>query len=276
MSDLIQRGKGAIKRIAREDEMQGYMGKPDGAGGWTYAVPHHPGYVYVRVIVGTQISIAEAVNQGAAENPNILVEIVRKNGILIVRRPDAASAAHVLGVDVNDALLGGGGSTPITSGFSYVGYNTVGGSQEAIAANGQTTRFKAITITDTGLLVSIGMYLTGTQTFPNGTRLGLQVLVMSDDSGDPAELIAMGPNTITHVFNTVGRWVDLPIVKLLTPGDYWLAFRGTGSAATEYIHYDSGSDPSKDAGTASTMDFPPYTVPSSSGNKYSIRGGILR
>lgn len=274
MSDDLRKAKAYLKQIINEDELQGYMGRPDGAGGWIYAVPHHPGYVYVRVLEAGRVSIAEAINLGAAENPSILVELERKNGILVVRRPDAASAAHVLGEDINESLVGG---TPLTSGFSYVGYNTVGASQETVSSDGREIRYKGITITETGLLLSIGMYLTASQTFPNPTKIGMQVFLMSDDGGAPANVIAMGADVFTHVMGTDGRWVDLPIVKLLTAGDYWLAFRGTGSASNVMtIAHDSGSDIYHSVGATVTVDYPPYTGGSSSGNKYSIRGGILR
>lgn len=276
-SNDIKRAKAALKQIIGEDQFIGYMGKQTGASTYVYAVPHHPGFDYVRILQNGKYSVAEAINIGAARRPDVLVEIKRKAGVLIVSGPYAPSAAAVLGEDVADStVIGLGGGGGIT--HSYLGYNTVGGSAETVTSDGRTTRFKKISPASDCLLVSIGMHLTGSQTLPNPTNIGLQVLLMTDNSDDPEDVIALGPVVTTHVLGTNGRWIDLPITKLLTGGvDYWLAFRGTGSASNVMsIAYDTGgSDHTYNAGAAITVDLPPYGPTTTGSYEYSIRGGVI-
>ncbi len=272
--DLGARGKAAIKRILKEDELEGYMGRPNGSGGWIYAVPHHPGYTYVRVVNGTQMSIAEAINQGVAENPNILVKIVREKGILVVREADAASAAHVLGTDVITSL-------PTTLGaitHDYVGYDTVGASWYDFATDGRTMLYRQITITQNCFLAAIGVYVKGSTTVISAGGITIQAFLLSDDGGDVNYLLATASPVNNHVMNTTGRWLDLVCFRLMTPGDYWLGVRGVSVGSnTLSIAYDTGgADQYFTAANANAVDHPPFGATTDSTYDFSIRAGIIR
>lgn len=274
MSDLIQRGRNAVKRIFKDDELIGYMGKPDGAGGWIYAVAHHPGFDYVRVIEGGQISIAQAINIGAARRPDVLVEIKRKGGLLIVTGPDAASAAHVMGEDVFE-------STGVVLGaitHEYIGYNTIGASWYDFATDGRTMLYQQVTVTQDSFLAAIGVYLKGSATVISSGGVTLQAFLLSDDAGDVNYLLGTASPINNHVMNTTGRWVDLVCFRLLPPGDYWLGVRGVSVGSnTLSIAYDTGgNDQYFTAANANAVDHPPFGATTDSTYTFSMRAGLIR
>ena len=115
---IERRGVGAIERIlsrAKKGEtLKGYVGIPDGAGGYTIYVPHRPGYVYVRVLDdGIESSVAVAIHQGTNLDPAQRVELERVEGNLVVRRPDAAHAAQLYGTNAAAGAVLPQTSTPL-------------------------------------------------------------------------------------------------------------------------------------------------------------------
>lgn len=272
---LKARAKAALKAVLDDEPLKGYMGADDGVGGWIYAVPHHPGFEYVRVIHGSGKTVAEAINLGVARRPDVLVKLVRENGTLVIVGPDAASAAAVVGTDIPD-LVGLGGMS--LTGLSYVGYNTIGGSTEAMSSTNGKAIHKPISISSPGLLISIGAYVEGSITGLSNARVNLAAWLTADVSGEPGHAIGMAARTANFMaMSTEPRWVDLPIMTKLDPGDYWLSFQGFSSAGnTLSLYYDgSGSDWTLTVAGDSQLDMPPWSATSGT-NEYSIRGLIWR
>jgi hypothetical protein len=151
----IERGRGAIEsilsRAKKREELDGYIGNPNGSGGHTVAVPHHPGYSYIRGNTGIEGWIAEAVNIGALPDPAVQVEIAKKNGRLIVRAPDGASAATVLGVNAPAA-----GSPP---GVQSVNTGTAQVVKSQLVEGGRLTTIGADKAYLTGLKARITPYI---------------------------------------------------------------------------------------------------------------------
>jgi hypothetical protein len=272
MSDLIGRGRGAMQRLINQHKMKGYPGKPDGAGGWIYKVPHHPGYEYVRIVSGSQMSISEAINQGVPHDPLLRVDVEREDGVLVMRRSHAASAASLYGENINNSLLLGA----IT--HEYIGYNTIGASWYDFATDGRTMLYQQVTVTQNSFLAAIGVYLKGSASVISSGGITLQAFLLSDDTGDVNYLLGTASPINNHVMNTTGRWVDLVCFRLLPPGDYWLGVRGVSVGSnTLSIAYDTGgNDQYFTAANANAVDHPPFGATTDSTYTFSMRAGLIR
>jgi len=103
----IERGRQALESIFSQaraaEEMHGYIGLPDGSGGHTVPVSHHPGFNFVRLVDGIEASIGEAINMGAMQDPALGVRIVRENGVLVVKSPSATDAVYIYGDNASGA-----------------------------------------------------------------------------------------------------------------------------------------------------------------------------
>lgn len=180
----IERGRGAIEsilsRAKKREELDGYIGKPNGSGGHTVAVPHHPGYSYIRGNTGIEGWIAEAVNIGALPDPAVQVEIAKKNGRLIVRAPDGASAATVLGVNAPAA-----GSPP-----SVQSVNT---------GTGQVVKSQMV---DGGRLTTIG----ADKAYLTGLKARITPYIHSGGAWDGLTLVTLTPTATSgmHSYVLVG------------------------------------------------------------------------
>ncbi len=173
---------------------------------------------------------------------------------------------------------GGGGAT-----HSFVGYNTIGASNEAPTKQTQSY-FKAFTPGSSGMLLSVSIYIdqTGTDAY-TGFTCGLN----ADNSGSPGQLLAWNGSTnndgnqVVFEKNSSGigdpGWVQLPLSFYCTGStQYWLQILFLNNSSTIHIYYDtSGSDPTNNNGGANALaDGRRYTLTNST-KKYSIRGDYL-
>jgi hypothetical protein len=254
------------------------------------ALQSYPGAVVVQwdVTVNQPLAVEIQWNDTASESGATIESITRAGHAIIETTDDIYVRARSVDLDGErsdwtDWVLAeiGTGSAAIT-GFSYLGYNSIGGSQQTLGITWRTIYFKKISIAATSLLMSIGAYLKGSQIFPNPTYIQLQAMLMSDNAGDVGDLIAITGGINNHVMGVNPRWLDMPISKLMDPGDYWIGIRASGSASNNLsIYYDTGgSDLVHDAAEASasqTIDYPPFTTAwlTNSTYEYSIRAGVL-
>ncbi len=81
----------------------GFLGKEDGAGGWTFFVPGYPGKVYCRVWQAGSITIHEVTNFVAPLEPNLRVWMRYFNGELMVEFADPVAARNLYGTNVGAA-----------------------------------------------------------------------------------------------------------------------------------------------------------------------------
>jgi hypothetical protein len=156
---------------------------------------------------------------------------------------------------------------------SYLGYNTIGGSQETWA--GVTVYYKQITLASAALLVSIDVYLD----LPTVTNVqNINSWVTSDNAGAPNLQIALGTYRDSPSFHlsATARWLSLPISVWLPAGTYWVAVqRPVDSGSDLRIYYDgSGSDIKATTAGAWSSDYSQQT-PTTTSNRYSIRASIL-
>lgn len=247
------------------------------------ALQSYPGAVVVQWDVTVNQPLAVEIQWNTIEDEaGATIESVTRAGHAIIETPDdvfvRARSVDLDGErsDWTDWVSAATGVISVL-GFNYLGYNTVGGSQELLASDWRATHYKQITVSAVAILQSIGVHLQGSQVFPNTTPVDLQVNLMADDTGSVGHVIAMGPVISTHVVGTVARWIDFPISCELTPGDYWLAFRGSGRLANNlYLSYDSGgSDQTFNAGASITVDHPPFGSTTNASRTYSIRAGVF-
>jgi len=168
-------------------------------------------------------------------------------------------------------------ATPASGSFtqSYVGYNTVGASNEAPA--NKKVLAKQITTSGACELLSIGMnFKTNTGT-PGAFMWG----VWEDNSGVPRTLIMAdgaveGATTKGFLFSPGSdryRWADFPVgIHLAASTSYWIGFMFDG---TFQLKYDtSGSDRTITSGGWWIPDWDFYSD-SDTTKKYSIRGSII-
>jgi hypothetical protein len=164
-------------------------------------------------------------------------------------------------------------ATPATGSFtqSYVGYNTVGASNEAPA--NKKVLAKQITTSGACELLSIGCHLKANTGTPGVLMWG----VWEDNSGVPRTLMmADGSETASFLFTPGSdryRWADFPVgLHLAASTSYWIGFMFDG---TYQVHYDtSGSDHSITSGGWWIPDWDFYSD-SDTTKKYSIRGNII-
>lgn len=174
-----------------------------------------------------------------------------------------------------DPNIGTGGGS-LTQ--AYLGYNTVGGSNEIMTAG--KVYMKKITLAAAGLLADIEVYIDHSAT----TNVqSLVMYLMDDNAGVPDKIIQIAPFLLTNTYypNTAGRWVGMPMGRWLAAGDYWIAAMRPASSGTNLrIYYDtSGSDRTMTTGSASSLfwiaDGSLYTQTNST-NKYSMRANLLK
>jgi len=190
------------------------------------------------------------------------------------------------GQDIADALLGAaapdagnvfatmadvGGSGGLAQ--SFLGYNTIGGTWTATAANRHYV--KKVTLATDGLLTSIDIYI---RSNADATTLLTPVLT-TDASGVPDHLIIRAAVASTVFQETSsgaqpGRWVAMPIGAWLTAGDYWIGF-WCSSTGLDIANDGSGSDVFwTSAGQYVSGTY--YNSGKTTGSvKYSIRASIL-
>jgi hypothetical protein len=173
-------------------------------------------------------------------------------------------------------IISGGGGGGAAGGFtqSYIGYNTVGGSFETVAAGAAASYFKTVTLASAGLLVSIDAHVKS-----GGANVqNLLAAVLDDNAGAPGKVIAMGTvngNTAINQFNvtmsTVARWVAMPVGAYLQPAAYWLCVIIGNNCL---LAFDATGADKKTA--ISQTWLLEADVRSATINTYSIRGSVLR
>lgn len=183
-----------------------------------------------------------------------------------------ADAASTLGIKWGAAAAGG-----IT--HAYVGYNTIGGSSEAIVNRRQY--MKKITLAADCLMPSIGVYLKQNNT---STSVSVNAGLLTDSGGSPSLLIAhdTADGNETNFLATSGsagaaRWFHVPIGVWCTAGDYWIAVQMSMANANDYfIYYDgSGGDRYFTNNGDNRMTDSGWTTVTTSSNKYSIRASTI-
>lgn len=166
------------------------------------------------------------------------------------------------------------------SAVSYLGYNTIGGSNEVIT--NRRIYLKKITAPSNGILLNIAAHIKP----DTGDHVQqLAVAVYEDSTGTPAKLLAANMNPATSTLlesvaaTPVYRWFATPIGFEVSAGDFWIAVQVINGAGAGSIAYDgSGTDKYftasgdylLDAGGTSYS-----TALSTSSNKYSIRAAFL-
>jgi hypothetical protein len=189
---------------------------------------------------------------------------------------DATGGAAVW---VETTATGGGGLTQ-----AYVGYNTVGGSWESMT--NVRVIAKQVTIGTACQLENIDVYVQMTNTASSVGGV-LQVGVYSDNSGTPDMVIGMNTSVANSLLmdnNVTGgatginrpRWLAIPCDIWLPAGDYWLAVQPLDITDGIQIAYDgSGGDRYYLSSGAWFADWGFYT-PTTTTNRYSIRGNTIR
>lgn len=159
---------------------------------------------------------------------------------------------------------------------TYVGYNTIGGTTDAVSAGTFKFVFKQVTTSNDGLLASIDTYLKGNNTNAQGIR----PFVTDDNSGAPGKIIAMNtaPGSSYQAWlNTTPRWVAVPIGVWLPAGTYW--FGVSGFSAVTFYYDGSGGDYTSATNTDSAPDFESGVgsaiTPTNSSRTYSVRGALI-
>lgn len=186
----------------------------------------------------------------------------------------AGVTASGTGATKTITIAGGGGIS-----HSYIGYNTIGGSTEAITSLRQY--MKKVTLASAGMLTSVGAYVKQTST---GSVAMMAAAVLSDNAGDPDHILgySMGGSADiqgTFLSNANGsagdaRWLAMPIGVYLAAGDYWLAVMFSVSAGHD-IYYDGSGSDRYFANAAVRITDSGWTTVTTSSNRYSIRGSLL-
>lgn len=207
------------------------------------------------------------VEVGAGGGPTEILDIpTAETDDTLVLAPDGAG-----GVEWR-AEAGGGGGGGVT--HAYLGYNTAGGSLEAMVQ--YRMYCKKVTLSADGLLASIGAYVED----DGATHVAsLAVALFDDNSNAPGKVIGYAGISADVTFiplTTYGqRWVDMPMGKWLTAGDYWVGVFGVSNSTALRLAYDgSGSDQYFTAGGAWVADATFHTITTGS-RKYSIRASVI-
>ena len=172
-----------------------------------------------------------------------------------------------------ETLAGGGGG----GSFSYLGYDTVGGSTETMTTNRHY--LKKITVASSGLILSVDAYLSNN----GGDNVqAFGVSVYTDSAGVPSRLISYFGNPLLSVLlesttaTPVARWLSMPMAVRVTSGDYWIGVVNNATVGPGTIAYDVGTDKHYTPGGAWAAD--PggglYAL-TTSARQYSIRASFL-
>jgi hypothetical protein len=187
----------------------------------------------------------------------------------------ATGTTGATGVTGATGAAGTTGATGVGITQSYIGYNTTGGTTDAIGAGSWKQVYKKVTLAAAAQLLSIEAYIKGNAS--NVQALG--VVVLDDNAAVPGKVIGIaggqaisaGGQIANLAMSTVARWVAVPIGIYLPAGTYWIGIM-SGNGIT--LHYDgSGADYTQT--TAVTWNQAELTAPASSTRTYSIRGNIL-
>lgn len=164
------------------------------------------------------------------------------------------------------------------TGHSYVGYNSVGSSQETVTQN--RWLLKKITLASAAMVMNIAAHIRVTSDAIVGAGVG----ILADNAGSPSYIIATNTQPSNYDFlpaqtagagNKLARWVHIPLSVYLAAGDYWLAWACLfGNTATQIYYDTSGTDRYYTAGGRWFSDAEYYTVTTGS-NKYSIRASVI-
>lgn len=162
---------------------------------------------------------------------------------------------------------GGGGAT-----HSFVGYNTVGASNETVGSNSKVYA-KQIVLAADALIASIDVYINSTA----GQFGACSVALYTDSGGHPLEVIAATPgaNTILNTATAGARWLATPIGTWVPAGTYWIATRladSNGGTALPILAYDTGTD---ETTVQFEYHFDDWTGATVTSRKYSMRASIL-
>lgn len=186
-----------------------------------------------------------------------------------------ADSGASAGVSWQTPSGGGGGGANIA--HSYLGYNTVGGSQENITTH--RVYAKKVTLATDGFLASVGAYLT----LASDDAQSMTVGVYNDNAGTPQTLLAYNGQTQDFDFlledsatpTYLATWIHKPLGIWLTAGDYWIAVQFYRTGGTLNLAYDgSGSDRYYTADSHDIAHWGRFT-PTTSSNKYSIRADFI-
>jgi hypothetical protein len=192
--------------------------------------------------------------------------------------PDAHAASHENGgsdeIDVTGLTgAGGGGLT-----HSYLGYNTIGGTTEAVLARQWLA--KKVTVGTAGVITSIGAYIDQVTT---ATTTNMGVAVFEDNAGTPRKLLASNATTVgtgqlwlEAVSGTPGdpRWMHLPLGLYVPAADYWLGVVLDGTAYNVYKD-GSGADRRWQHSTAIRFSDAGLVAITTTTDRYSIRASFL-
>lgn len=161
----------------------------------------------------------------------------------------------------------GGGAT-----HSYVGYNTVGTTDETVTAN--RVYMKKITLATAGILIGMEAHV---KTTDDGVQTRLRFALFEDNAGTPRYLldvvecapVFLKPSNGVQAF----RWYGGHISRYLAAGDYWIAATSPGGitvikkdSSGSDRYYTAGGDWLTDAG---------YSAITTTTDRYSIRASIL-
>lgn len=210
---------------------------------------------------------------------DLRLQDVTTNDVSITRHglaPKAPNDAtkYLDGTGVYSNPPGTGGAA--TAAYSYLGYNTIGGSNEVMT--NVRTYLKKITVPSNGIITSISAHVKG----DGGNNVHTLVAgIYADSGGNPSTQLG-GSNGHTAVLEMslgtpVYRWFHIPCGVEVVAGDYWVGFMDF-SAGPATIAYDgSGSDQYYTSNGSWTWDaggssFGALTVGS---RKYSIRATFL-
>lgn len=165
---------------------------------------------------------------------------------------------------------GSGGTTP-----TYIGYNTIGASFEAVGAASATVFYKQVTGVAAGTIRSVDAHIKGNAA--NVSNFG--AYVFDDNAGAPGKVVggysAGQTSGAINVFqvglSATARWVAVP-VNYYNPSanaTLWLVFV-VGDGAS--IAFDAGSDKKFAGGNTWIREF--TDVIAATANSYSIRGAL--
>lgn len=248
--------------------------QPDGS---LYSCTTH-GLIYKSSYAGNTWSTWATL--GAAPSGSITASGYTQSTARLLGRTTGSTGA-IEEISVGSGLSLAAGSLSATGGsgltHAFVGYNTIGGSTEAITA--RRWYLKKITIAAAGVLASVGCYVKQTSA---GTTACIGVGVFEDNAGSPRYLLGINSGTVDsvtwleHNSGSAGdaRWFHLPLGIYVPAADYWI---GVTSDSTTYQLYKDGSGGDRYF-TPSTgirySDAGLFTVTTTT-DKYSIRGSLI-